>query len=280
MINPRTKRLHTSFNQTVAATGRLSSSSPNLQNIPIRTELGRKIRKAFVAEQGYSLVALDYSQIELRLAAHYSSDPKMIKAFKRNADIHSSTAAEIHQVNPEVVDKQMRREAKAINFGILYGQGPHGLSQTADIPYERAREFIEQYFVAYKNIRKFIDNTLAQARRDGYVATLFGRIRPLPEINSTVTMVRKAAERMAVNTPLQGTAADMIKIAMIEVDKKITNPDVRMIITVHDELVFEIKNSLVKETVPKIKKIMENVIKLKVPVIVDVKQGKNWGTLK
>ncbi|MCK5211234.1 DNA polymerase I [Candidatus Parcubacteria bacterium] len=280
LINKRTRRLHTSFNQTVAATGRLSSSSPNLQNIPVRTELGREIRKAFVSEPGHTLVALDYSQIELRLAAHYSSDPKMIKAFKNNVDIHTSTAAEIHQVNPSVVDKQMRREAKAVNFGILYGQGPHGLAQTADIPYVRAREFIEQYFIVYKDIRKFINNTLDQTRRDGQATTLFGRIRPLPEINSTVTMVRKAAERMAVNTPLQGTAADMIKLAMIEVDKKITNPDIRMILTVHDELVFEIKNSLVKQTVPKIKKIMENVIKLKVPVIVDVKQGKNWGELK
>ena len=293
LINSRTNRLHTSFNQTVAATGRLSSSSPNLQNIPVRTELGREIRKAFIAERGFTLVALDYSQIELRLAAHYSSDPKMIKAFKNKADIHTSTAAEIHQVNPSVVDKQMRREAKAINFGILYGQGPHGLAQTADIPYIRAREFIEQYFIVYSNIRKFINNTLDQTRRDGQATTLFGRIRPLPEINSTVTMVRKAAERMAVNTPLQGTAADMIKIAMIEVASLIKrefksnipelNPlecPVRMILTVHDELIFEIKNNLVKEVTPKIKKIMETVIKLKVPIIVDVKTGKNWGELK
>jgi len=280
MINPRTTRLHTSFNQTVAATGRLSSSQPNLQNIPVRTELGREIRKAFVAERGYTLLALDYSQIELRLAAHYSSDPKMVKAFKNNVDIHTSTAAEIHQVNPSVVDTHIRREANAVNFGILYGQGPHGPGQTADIPYVRAREFIEQYFIVYKDIRKFINNTLDQTRREGQATTLFGRIRPLPEINSTVTMVRKAAERMAVNTPLQGTAADMIKIAMIEVDKNITSPDIRMILTVHDELVFEIKNSLVKQTAVKIKKIMENIIKLKVPIIVDVKTGKNWGELK
>ncbi|MCK5061268.1 DNA polymerase I [Candidatus Parcubacteria bacterium] len=292
MVNPKTSRLHTSFNQTVAATGRLSSSQPNLQNIPVRTELGREIRKAFIAEQGYTLAALDYSQIELRLAAHYADDPRMIKAFKNNVDIHTSTAAEINQVSPNAVDKQMRREAKAINFGVLYGQGPRGLSQTADIPYERAREFIEQYFIVYKNIREFIDNTLRQARRDGHVSTLFGRIRPLPEINSTVAMVRKAAERMAVNTPLQGTAADMIKSAMIKAESLINreygaknklNPlecPVRMILTVHDELVFEIKNSLVKEVVPKIKKIMEEVIKLKVPIVVDVKIGKNWGEMK
>lgn len=280
MINPKTKRLHASFNQTVTATGRLSSTEPNLQNIPIRTDLGREIRKAFVAERGFTLASLDYSQIELRLAAHMSEDPKMIKAFKNKADIHTATAAEIHQVSPQTVDKNMRREAKAINFGILYGQGPRGLSQTADIPYERAREFIEQYFIVYKNIKKFIDTTYRRARRDGYVTTLMGRIRPLPEINSTVTMIRKAAERMAVNTPLQGTAADMIKVAMIEIDKKITSPDIRMILTVHDELVFEIKNNLVKQIVPKIKKIMENVAKLKVPIVVDVSTGKNWGEMR
>jgi DNA polymerase-1 len=280
MVNPNTGRLHTSFNQSVAATGRLSSTEPNLQNIPIRTELGREIRKAFVAERGYRLVSLDYSQIELRLAAHMSGDKKMIEAFKNKADIHTSTAAEINQVSPQAVDKKMRREAKAINFGILYGQGPRGLSQTADIPYARAHEFIEHYFEVFTNIKKYINESVRHAREHGYSETLFKRRRYLPEINSTVTMMRKAAERMAVNTPLQGTAADMIKVAMVEIQAKVNDPDIRMLLQVHDELVFEIKTLKVERAVKKIKQIMESVIKLKVPVVVDVSAGSNWGMLK
>lgn len=279
LINPNTKRIHTSFNQTIAATGRLSSTHPNLQNIPIRTKLGREIRKAFVAPHGSKLVALDYSQIELRLAAHMSGDKKMIQAFQNNADIHSQTAAEINQVSPEAVDKNMRREAKAINFGILYGQGPHGLSQTADIPYARARDFIDNYFEVFVDVKKYIDSEIKKAQEQGYVETLLGRRRYLPEINSSVVMVRKGAERMAMNTPLQGTAADMIKIAIIEIDKRVTSDDVRLLLTVHDEVVLEVKNSLVDEVTKKVKKIMEEVIKLKVPVVVDVKVGKNWGEM-
>jgi DNA polymerase-1 len=280
LINKQTGRVHTSYNQTITATGRLSSTDPNLQNIPVRTELGREIRGAFIAEKGYRLLALDYSQIELRLAAHYSGDKKMIKAFENNADIHTATAAEINRVSPDKVDSKMRREAKAINFGILYGQGPHGLSQTAEIPYYRAQEFIDSYFKSFKSIKEFIDKTVEQTRKDGYVSTLMGRIRYLPEINSSVVMVRKAAERMAVNTPLQGTAADMLKKAMIEVDKIIDNKDIKMLMTVHDELIFEVKKDMVEKAVKEIGKIMENVIKLKVPVIVDAKAGKNWGKLK
>lgn len=281
LINPITKRVHTSFNQTVTATGRLSSTDPNLQNIPIRTKLGREIRKAFIAEKGFKMAAFDYSQIELRLAAHMSGDKKMIEAFKNNADIHTSTAAEINQVAPEAVDKQMRREAKAINFGILYGQGPHGLSQTADIPYWRAKEFIDNYFAVFQDVKKYIDQTVAEAREKGYVKTLFGRKRYLPEINSSVAMLRKGAERMAVNTPLQGTAADMIKAAMIEINKIIHNKsDIKMIIQVHDELVFEINEEKLLKFTKQIKNIMEGVIKLKVPIAVDVKQGKNWGEME
>lgn len=279
LINKITGRVHTSFNQTVTATGRLSSSDPNLQNIPIRTETGRKIREAFVAENGYKLIALDYSQIELRLAAHYSGDKKMINAFNNNVDIHSSTAAEINQVSSEEVDKTMRREAKAINFGILYGQGPHGLSRSAEIPYMRAKEFIESYFIAYKDVKKFIDETVEFVREKGYVETLFKRKRYLPEINSTVPMVKKAAERMAVNTPLQGTAADMIKVAMIKLHE-ILPKDVKMIIQVHDELVFEVKEKDVTKWAKQIKDVMENVLKLKVPVVVDVQVGDNWGKMK
>lgn len=285
LINKKTGRVHTSYNQAVTATGRLSSAEPNLQNIPIRSELGREIRTAFVAQAGYKLLSLDYSQIELRLAAHMSGDPKMIKAFKNQVDIHTATAAEINQVSPEAVTKTMRREAKAINFGILYGQGPHGLSQTADIPYARAREFIEEYFIAYKSIQKFIDKTIAMARKQGYVETLLGRRRYLPEINSSVVQARKAAERMAVNTPLQGTAADMIKIAMIKIANMSefkTNHanEMRMILQVHDELVFEVRQETVTAAAKKIKKIMENVIKLKVPVVVDVSVGDNWGEME
>ncbi|MBU4257435.1 DNA polymerase I, partial [Patescibacteria group bacterium] len=291
LINLKTGRLHTSFNQTVTATGRLSSSDPNLQNIPIRTELGREIRQAFIADAGYKLLSLDYSQIELRLAAHMSDDKKMIKAFNNGADIHKMTAAEINRVSPEAVTREMRRQAKAINFGIIYGQGPRGLAQGADIPYARAKEFIEQYFNVYKDVKKYIDETIKKARGKGYTETLFGRIRYLPEINSSVLQVSKAAERMAINTPLQGTAADMIKIAMIKIYKWLHSPDasgtmepsiarIKMLLQVHDELLFEVKENMVDEAVEKIKDIMENVIKLKVPVIVDAKVGDNWGEMK
>ncbi|MDD5295223.1 MAG: DNA polymerase I, partial [Patescibacteria group bacterium] len=267
LINKKTGRLHTSFNQTITATGRLSSTEPNLQNIPVRTQLGREIRQAFVADKGKKLVSLDYSQIELRLAAHMSGDKKMIKAFKDGADIHTATAAEINQVSTEVVTKNMRREAKAINFGILYGQGPHGLAQTAGISYTRAKDFIDQYFSVHKDIKKFIDKTLADAKKRGYVETMFGRRRYLPEINSSVIQVKRAAERMAVNAPLQGTAADLIKAAMIEIHNLLgKDPDVKMLLQVHDELVFEIAEREVKKNVPKIKNIMENVLKLKVPI--------------
>ncbi len=284
LVNKKTGRLHTSFNQTVTATGRLSSSDPNLQNIPIRAELGREIRKAFISDKGYKLTALDYSQIELRLAAHMSGDEKMIKAFKEGKDIHTATAAEINGVGLDEVMPQMRREAKAVNFGILYGQGPHGLSRGADIPYATAREFIDNYFKKFTGIKKFIDITIAGARENGYVETLFGRRRYLPEINSSIAMVKKSAERMAVNTPLQGTAADMIKEAMIEaqkiIDKEHKNDGVKMLLQVHDELVFEIKNNKAEEVSVKIKKIMEEALKLKVPVVVDVKIGENWGEME
>ncbi len=285
LVNPQTGRLHTSFNQTVTATGRLSSTDPNLQNIPVRTKLGKQIRQAFVAEKGWQLVSLDYSQIELRLAAHLAGDEKMIKAFQQGADIHTATAAEINQINPEAVTPQLRRQAKAINFGILYGQGPHGLAQAADIPYGRAKEFIEQYFLVYQGIKKFIEKTIRQAQNKGYVETLFGRRRYLPEINSSIAQVRKAAERMAINMPLQGTAADMIKLAMIKTDKflqKTNQPTAkaRLLLQVHDELLLEIKKAEAQKLALAIKQIMEKIIKLKVPIIVDVKIGANWGELK
>ena len=280
LVNQKTGRVHTSFNQAVAATGRLSSTDPNLQNIPVRTELGREIRKAFIAEPGFKLVALDYSQIELRLAAHMSGDEKMIKAFQDGADIHSATAAEINNVKPEEVTSEMRREAKAINFGVLYGQGAYGLARSADIPFARAKEFIDNYFCVYTGVAKYIEEKIVEAKEHGYVETLFGRKRYLPEIASSVMMVKKAAERMAVNTPIQGTAADMIKLAMIKIADEINDKDIRMLLQVHDELIFEVKEDKVQEAVIKIKNIMENILKLKVPVIVDAKVGESWGEME
>ena len=283
LVNEKTGRLHTSFNQTVTATGRLSSTEPNMQNIPVRTELGREIRKAFIAGKGFKLLSLDYSQIELRLAAHMSGDKKMIEAFKKGEDIHSATAAEINQVALGEVTPRMRREAKAVNFGILYGQGPHGLSQGADIPYARAKEFIDKYFVSYKGIKKFVDSTIEMAREKGYTETLFQRRRILPEINSSVIQVRKAAERMAINTPIQGTAADIIKVAMVRIqgliDKNYQADEIKMLLQVHDELVFEVKEGLVKKTAGEIKEIMENIMKLKVPLGIDASAGDNWGEM-
>ncbi len=283
LLNPVTHRLHTNYNQTIAATGRLSSTDPNLQNIPIRTEMGREIRKAFVAKKGCVLASFDYSQIELRIAAHLSGDPKLIEAFKKNQDIHTVTAAAINRISVEKVTTEMRRQAKAVNFGILYGQGPHGLSQSAEIPYEEAREFIESYFSNYRKVREYIDKTLQQARTQGYVETLFGRKRYLEEINSQNAMIRKSAERMAVNAPIQGSNADIIKLAMIELKKMIDKRyagKIAMLLQVHDELVFEGEEKMIRLATPEIKKIMENVIKLSVPIVVDAKLGENWGVMK
>lgn len=282
LINPKTGRVHTSFNQTITATGRLSSTDPNLQNIPTRTEEGRKIRAAFVAEKGYALAGFDYSQIELRLAAHMAGDKKMIAAFKAEEDIHAATAAEINDVKLNAVTKSMRREAKAINFGILYGQGPHGLSQSAGLPYWRAQEFINKYFLAYPSIKKMVQNSIKEAQKTGYALTLFGRQRPLPEINSNIPAVRRSAERMAINTPLQGTAADLIKMAMIKIDQLIKghDQDIRLLLQVHDELIFEIKKDKIKSYSEQIKNIMQDVLKLRVPIIVDESVGANWGDLK
>ena len=283
LISKKDGRVHASFNQTVAATGRLSSSDPNLQNIPIRTELGQEIRQAFIAEKGYKIVSLDYSQIELRLAAHLSGDKKMIQTFEQGIDIHTATAAAINNVKVEDVTKNMRREAKAINFGILYGQGAYGLSQTAEISFGRAKEFIANYFSIYKDIKKYTEDMVVFAREHGYVETMFGRRRYLPEINSQIPMVRAGAERMAVNTPLQGTNADMTKKSMILAQKLIDerySDSVKMIIQVHDELIFEIKDEKVHEAAGRIQDIMRNVLPLKVPVVVDVEVGESWGNLE
>jgi len=283
LINPTTGRVHTSFNQSVAATGRLSSTEPNLQNIPIKTDWGRQIRRGFVADKGKILASLDYSQIELRLAAHFSGDPTMIKAFQDGADIHLATASAINGVGLDKVTKEMRSAAKAINFGLLYGQGPHGLAQTAGLSYTEAKKFIDQYFKNFSHIKKYIDEALKQAREEGYVETILGRKRWLPEINSSVAMIAKAAERVAVNAPLQGSSADIIKLAMIKIDNLINKKfgdEIKLILQVHDELVFEMDKNLVKSVVPTLQEIMCSVVKLKVPLVVDAKIGDNWDEMK
>ncbi len=284
LIDKRTGRVHTSFNQAVTATGRLSSSNPNLQNIPIRTDWGRQIRRAFVAERGYLLLSLDYSQIELRLAAHLSADPRLIRAFQEGKDIHTATAAEINGIKIEKVTPQLRRAAKAINFGILYGQGPQGLAQAADISLDEAKHFITKYFNIYQGVKEFIERAITEARQRGYTETLLGRRRYLPEINSSVIQIRKAAERMAINAPLQGTAADIIKKAMVEIhqflSQKYSYQEARMLLQVHDELLFEVKKEKAKRLAAQIKPIMENIFKLKVPLVAEVKMGKSWGELK
>ena len=281
LISPIDKRIHTNFNQTITATGRLSSSNPNLQNIPTRTEIGNKIRQAFIASPSKTLLSLDYSQIELRVMAHLSEDKNLISAFQNKLDIHKSTAANINKIKLEEVSQQLRQQAKATNFGILYGQGPHGLSQNAGISYQQARDFINQYFLSYPQVKKFIDKTISIASKKGYTTTMFDRIRPIPEINSSEIMKKKAAERMAINSPIQGSAADIIKMAMIKISSEIKNKtDIKMLLQVHDELIFEVENDKVNYYYQKIKEIMENIIKLKVPLLIEAKIGKNWGEMK
>ena len=282
MVDAKTGRIHTNFNQTVAATGRLSSADPNLQNIPTRTDEGRQIRAAFVASPGFILAGFDYSQIELRLAAHLSKDQAMIEAFRSGADIHTATAASINGVAIKEVTKEMRRAAKATNFGILYGQGPHGLSQSAGIAYAEAREFIKKYFTAYPGIKSMVDSFIKEAGEKGYALTLFGRKRSLPDINSSMPIARKAAERMGINTPIQGTAADLIKLAMVRIADLIAGQeeDIRLLLQVHDELIFEINPAKLEYYSERIKKIMEGAMELSVPIVVENAQGNNWGDLK
>jgi DNA polymerase-1 len=282
LLNQCTRRLHTTFDPTNTATGRLSSKNPNLQNIPIRTELGREIRAAFIAEPGCVLLAADYSQIELRLLAHFSDDPLLLEAFRRGDDIHTLTASQVFGVPPLLVDAEQRRRAKVVNFGIVYGLSPFGLSQTLGIDTKEAKAYIDAYFEKYKGVRRFIDRTLEQARRDQKVATLFGRIRPIPDIQSKNSNLRGFAERTAVNTPLQGTAADLIKIAMIEIDRRLRERRLksRMLLQVHDELVFEAPEEESEALRALVKERMEQVHALKVPLLVEIGVGKNWRDLE
>jgi DNA polymerase-1 len=274
----RNGRLHTSFNQAATATGRLSSTTPNLQNIPIRTELGREIRAAFVASEGKLLVGADYSQIELRLLAHYSQDPLLLEAYRTGKDIHTLTAAEVFGVPPMLIDAEHRRRAKAVNFGIVYGLSPFGLAQQLGIEQKEAKRFIEAYFERYAGVRVFIDATLEQARRDGFVRNLFGRKRPIPDLLSKNPNLRGFAERTAVNTPLQGTAADLIKIAMLRLESELRTRglETEMLLQVHDELVLEAPESEVELVKQLVKECMEGAHELSVPLDVEVSVGKNW----
>jgi DNA polymerase I len=282
LCRPGTGRIHTSFNQAATATGRLSSTNPNLQNIPIRTEIGREIRAAFVAEKGNVLLKADYSQIELRLLAHYSEDPLLVDAYRTGQDIHTLTAAQVFGVPPMMIDAEHRRRAKAVNFGIVYGLSPFGLSQQLGIEQREAKKFIEAYFEKYSGVTKFIERTLEQARIEGKVRTLFGRIRPIPDIQSKNPNMRGFAERTAVNTPLQGTAADLIKIAMINIDRELTTRKLRarMLLQVHDELVFEVPQDEVETMRELVNRNMESAIELRVPLVVDVGVGMNWRDAK
>ena len=277
MVNPQTGRVHTSYHQAVTATGRLSSSDPNLQNIPIRNEEGRRIRQAFIAREGFTVVAADYSQIELRIMAHLSQDQGLINAFTQGKDIHRSTAAEIFGVSLDEVTSEQRRNAKAINFGLIYGMSAFGLSRQLGIGRADAQSYMDLYFKRYPGVQTFMHDIREKAKAQGYVETLFGRRLYLPDINSSNGMRRKAAERVAINAPMQGTAADIIKRAMIQLDQKLQNdPDIAMIMQVHDELVFEVRSEKVAFYSELIKTQMESAADLVVPLIVDVGQGNNW----
>lgn len=278
MVNPETGRIHTSYNQTVAATGRLSSSNPNLQNIPARTDEGRKIRKGFVAETGHVLVSADYSQVELRVFAHYSEDEAFMEAFRQGKDIHSRTAAEIMGVDLADVTSEMRRISKGVNFGIIYGMGPKKLSEELNIDLKTAKNYISAYYRKYPGVTRYRDRMIETARKQGYVTTLFNRRRYLPDIQHENRVIRAEAERMAVNTPIQGTAADLIKKAMINIHQRMRQENLRsrMLLQVHDELVFEVPEGELDPIIPMIREEMEGVYALRVPLKVDIHYGRNW----
>ena len=282
LIHPETGRLHTSFSQTGAATGRLSSSDPNLQNIPVRSELGRAIRAEFIADPGYTLLSADYSQIELRILAHFSKDPVLVEAFRTGQDIHARTAQEVFGVGPMAQNAEHRRAAKAINFGIIYGQTPFGLAAQIGIDQKEAAKFIAAYFARYRGVKDYLEASLAEARKAGATRTLFGRIRPIPEITSSQFNLRGLAERTALNTPLQGTAADLIKLAMIAIDRELTEKkfQAKMILQVHDELLFEAPHEEMDRLRKLVRAAMENVYELAVPLVVDLKAGSNWRDMK
>jgi len=279
-INPKTGRIHCTFNQSTTATGRLSCQDPNLQNIPIRGVQGQRIRECFIPEKDkWSFVGGDYSQIELRLLAHFSEDPELLQAFHRGEDIHAYTASLVFDVPLNEVSSEMRSQAKAVNFGILYGQGPYGLSKQTGFSFTQASEFIKKYFNRYPRVAEYIEHCKQQARKTGVATTYTGRQRPIAEIDNKNPAVRAAAERLAVNTPLQGTAADLIKMAMIDIDRSITAMRLNgaMILQIHDELIFEVPDGEIPHFEKMVKEKMEHVFQLRVPIEVSISVGKNWG---
>lgn len=275
-------RIHTTFNQTVAATGRLSSSDPNLQNIPTRSELGHRVRTAFTVEEGKVFLACDYSQIELRLLAHLSGDEHLIAAFRDGADFHSATAARVFGLPVEMITGELRSRAKAVNFGIVYGQQAHGLATNLKIPRYEAQEMIDRYFAAYPGVRAFLDAQIAFAHEKGYVETMYGRRRYTRDINSPKFQDRSFAERTAMNHPMQGTAADIIKIAMVRVARRLREEGLasRMILQIHDELDFEVPEAEIESLSALVREIMEGVVELSVPLVADVSYGPTWAEAK
>ncbi|MEC9488159.1 MAG: DNA polymerase I, partial [Halanaerobium sp.] len=278
LINPRTGRIHTSFNQMVTSTGRLSSTNPNLQNIPIRTEEGRKVREFFIPREGAVFLSADYSQVELRVLAHISQDPGLLTAFQEGEDIHNQTAAEVFNVAPDEVEREHRRMAKVINFGIAYGMSPYGLARDLGVTREEAEEYIDKYFERFPGVKKYMDRTIAQARKEGYVTTIMGRRRYISQIKSRNYHQRSFAERAAINTPIQGSAADIMKKAMLDVFSALNDkyPETRILLQVHDELVLEVPEEKFSQVAKLVRKKMERTVKLDVPLLVDLKWGYNW----
>ena len=277
-IDPDSQRVHTSYNQAIASTGRLSSTDPNLQNIPVRTEEGRRIREAFIAEKGYRLLAADYSQIELRIMAHLSEDDGLLHAFEKKLDVHKATAAEVFGVPLDAVDSDQRRSAKAINFGLIYGMSAFGLAKQLDISRGEAAQYIELYFARYPGVKRYMDETRELAKEQGYVETVFGRRLYLPDINARNAQMRNYAERTAINAPMQGTAADIIKRAMLDVSAWLEKDkvDARVIMQVHDELVLEVKAGELESVADKVQELMVTAATLKVPLEVDSGIGNSW----
>jgi len=282
LINPKTGRIHTSFNQTRTATGRLSSSEPNLQNIPVRGEFGKQVRQAFIAPSGSYFVAGDYSQIDLRALAHLSQDPSLLNAFHRDEDIHAATAAQLFGIDASQITPDMRRLAKTVNFGVIYGMSDYGLEQATELSREEATQFIATYFAKYPGVKQYLESTKEQARERGYVQTLLGRRRFIPEVNSSNRQVREAAERMAINMPVQGTSADIIKVAMINLDREMEKGRLKskMLLQVHDELILEVPQEELEEMEKLVPRIMSSALELSVPLKVDIKTGNNWGEMK
>jgi len=281
LVNPASGRVHTTFLQSVAATGRLSSRDPNLQNIPVRGELGGQVRQAFVAAPGQVFLGADYSQMELRLLAHFSEDPLLLKAFREGIDIHRQTAAEVWDIHPELVSPEMRRQAKVVNFGIIYGISPFGLAKQMGVPQRVAGEFIQRYFARHTRVKGYLEETLRLAQEQGWVSTLLGRRRRTPQLKSENRILRQEAERAAINTPLQGTAADVIKKAMLEVEAALAQAGLaaRMLLQIHDELLFELPEAELPATAKLVRRVMSEVVELKIPLLVDLRVGKNWGEM-